>query len=83
MIVVMLLGCHTLLAAGAVKHILLICVARDQAVDRHVLRLADPVAARHGLQVVLRAGRPASVRIRALSACGLPVSHMSLHLCYS
>ena len=45
---------HTLLSAGAVEHVLLVGVARHQAVDGHLLGLADAVAARHGLQVILR-----------------------------
>lgn len=53
---------HTLLAAGAVEHVLLVGVARHQAVDGHLLRLADAVAARHGLQVVLRPPSHISVR---------------------
>jgi hypothetical protein len=44
----------TLLASGALKHVLLVGVVSDQAVHRHVLVLANAVAARHGLQVVLR-----------------------------
>ena len=50
----------TLLAGGALEDVLLVGVVSDQAVHRHVLVLADAVAARHGLQVVLRTARSVS-----------------------
>ena len=72
----------TLLAAGAVEHILLIGVARHQAVNGHLLRLANAVAARHGLQVVLRPPVPhvsAQLVIQALSMSS-PWHHFFMQL---
>ena len=44
---------RTLLAGGALENVLLIGIVGDEAVHRHVLVLADAVAARHGLQIIL------------------------------
>jgi len=74
-------GRRALLAAGAVKHVLLVRVARDQAVDGHVLRLADAVAARHGLQVVLRAPRAALAPRVALPAPGRRLGALARSFC--
>jgi hypothetical protein len=44
----------TVFAAGRVEQRHFVRVATDQAVHRHFLLLADAVATRHGLEVVLR-----------------------------
>ena len=44
----------TILAGGALKHILLVCIARDEAVDCDVGCLPYAMTSRHGLQIVLR-----------------------------
>ena len=42
------------LLVGRGQHVHLVRVARDQLIDLHRLRLSDAVAARHGLDVILR-----------------------------
>ena len=44
----------TILAGGALKYILLVCIARDEAVDFDVGCLPYAMTSRHGLQIVLR-----------------------------